>query len=55
MSDRSARLYFSQMLRGEIVGGISNDKVPPGLDMGSSLEFLGLYSRSLLGVCPIRT
>jgi sarcosine oxidase subunit beta len=40
-------------MRGEIVGGISNAKVPPGLDQGSSLRFLALYARSLTRMMPI--
>jgi sarcosine oxidase subunit beta len=40
-------------MRGEIVGGISNHDVPPGLDMSSSYEFLALYSRALIKTCPI--
>ena len=53
VADLSNGLYFSQSMRGEIVGGIGNDDVPPGLDMGSSTEFLALYSRALLGTCPL--
>ena len=53
VSDLSDGLYFSQSMRGEIVGGISNQAVQPGLDMSSSPEFLGLYSRSLLRACPV--
>jgi sarcosine oxidase subunit beta len=53
VADLSNGLYFSQSMRGEIVGGISNEHVPPGLDMGSSAEFLALYSRGLLRACPI--
>jgi sarcosine oxidase subunit beta len=53
VADLSNGLYFSQSMRGEIVGGISNEKVPPGLDMGSSHTFLGLYARALVKSCPI--
>jgi sarcosine oxidase subunit beta len=52
VADLSCGLYFSQSTRGEIVGGISNDKVPAGLDQGSSYRFLALYSRALLRTCP---
>jgi len=52
VSDLGDGLYFSQSMRGEIVGGVSNERVKPGLDMESSAEFLGLYSRSLLRTCP---
>jgi sarcosine oxidase subunit beta len=53
VADLSNGLYFSQSMRGEIVGGISNDRVPPGLDMGSSSGFLALYSRALVRACPV--
>jgi sarcosine oxidase subunit beta len=53
VADLSNGLYFSQSMRGEVVGGISNNAVPPGLDMGSSHDFLRLYSRGLLATCPI--
>lgn len=53
VADLSDGLYFSQSTRGEIVGGISNEKVPHGADQRSSYRFLALYSRSLLRACPI--
>jgi sarcosine oxidase, subunit beta len=53
VADLSNGLYFSQSMRGEIVGGIGNPRVPPGLDMGSSHRFLGLYARALVRTCPI--
>lgn len=53
VGDLSDGLYFSQSMRGEIVGGISNAKVPPGADQNSSLRFLGLYSRALARAMPI--
>jgi len=53
VADLSDGLYFSQSTRGEIVGGISNAKVPAGPDQRSSYRFLSLYSRSLLRACPI--
>ena len=53
VADLSNGLYFSQSTRGEIVGGVSNHKVPPGADQGSSYRFLSLYSRALLQACPI--
>lgn len=40
-------------MRGEIVGGISNEHVPPGLDMRSSHEFLKLYASALVKTCPV--
>ena len=53
VADLSNGLYFSQSMRGEIVGGISNDAVPAGLDMDSSHRFLGLYAKAMLRTCPI--
>jgi sarcosine oxidase subunit beta len=53
VADLSNGLYFSQSMRGEVVGGIGNEDVPPGLDMGSSHQFLGLYARAVLETCPI--
>jgi sarcosine oxidase, subunit beta len=53
VADLSDGLYFSQSTRGEIVGGIANEYVPPGLDQGSSHAFLGKYARSLVRVCPV--
>jgi sarcosine oxidase subunit beta len=53
VADLASGLYFSQSMRGEIVGGISNAKVPEGLDQGSSLRFLGLYARALSRTIPI--
>lgn len=52
VADLSNGLYFSQSMRGEIVGGVSNENVPPGIDQGSSREFLALYSKALLAACP---
>jgi sarcosine oxidase subunit beta len=53
VADLSNGLYFSQSTRGEIVGGIGNPDVPPGLDMESSHKFLALYATALLRTCPI--
>ncbi|MFO0569507.1 MAG: FAD-binding oxidoreductase [Polyangiaceae bacterium] len=52
VADLSNGLYFSQSTRGEIVGGVSNEKVPEGADQRSSHRFLSLYSRALLRACP---
>ena len=52
MSDLSNGLYFSQSMRGEIVGGVSNEDVPHGIDQGSSHKFLALYAKALLSLCP---
>jgi sarcosine oxidase subunit beta len=53
VADLSDGLYFSQSTRGEIVGGIGNEYVPPGIDQESSHAFLGRYARSLLRACPV--
>jgi len=53
VADLSNGLYFSQSMRGEIVGGVSNRDVPEGIDMDSSHRFLALYSKALLAACPI--
>ena len=42
-------LYFSQSMRGEIVGGMGD---PPGLNQTSSARFLARYSRALCEVMP---
>ena len=52
VGDLASGLYFSQSMRGEIVGGISNDRVPEGLDQQSSPRFLGLYARALSETMP---
>ena len=52
VADLGDGLYFSQSMRGEIVGGISNEDVPPGIDQGSSLRFLALYAQSLSRTMP---
>ncbi len=53
VADLSDGLYFSQSTRGEIVGGVSNEYVAPGLDQESSHGFLGKYARALVRTCPI--
>lgn len=53
VADLASGLYFSQSTRGEIVGGIGQERVPSGLDQGSSFAFLGLYARALVATCPI--
>ena len=53
VADLSDGLYFSQSTRGEIVGGIGNEYVPPGLDQESSHAFLGRYAHALLRACPV--
>ena len=53
VADLSDGLYFSQSTRGEIVGGVGNEYVAPGLDQQSSHAFLGKYARSLVRACPV--
>lgn len=53
VAELATGLYFSQSMRGEIVGGISNEAVPEGLDQGSSMRFLGLYARELTRTMPL--
>ena len=53
VADLSNGLYFSQSMRGEIVGGIGNHDVPEGLDMGSSHKFLALYAKALVRTVPV--
>jgi sarcosine oxidase, subunit beta len=53
VADLDSGLYFSQSMRGEIVGGIGNERVPHGIDQQSSSRFLGLYSRALTRAVPV--
>jgi len=53
VADLDNGLYFSQSTRGEIVGGISNEDVPAGIDQRSSHRFLSLYAHALTRACPI--
>ena len=53
VADLDSGLYFSQSTRGEIVGGIANDRVPEGPDQRSSYRFLALYARALVATCPL--
>jgi sarcosine oxidase subunit beta len=45
-------LYFSQSMRGEIVGGMGDPREPAGLNQGSSLRFLSRFSRALTEQIP---
>jgi sarcosine oxidase subunit beta len=38
VADLTDGLYFSQSMRGEIVGGVSNEPVPEGIDQRSSSD-----------------
>jgi sarcosine oxidase subunit beta len=46
-------LYFSQSMRGEIVGGLGDAAEPRGLRMGSSLRFLRRFSEALIEQLPV--
>jgi sarcosine oxidase, subunit beta len=52
VADLTDGLYFSQSMRGEIVGGVSVEPVPQGVNQESSREFLAKYSRSLVRAIP---
>ncbi len=45
-------LYFSQSMRGEIVGGMGDPKEPPGLNMGSTARFVSRFARALIEQLP---
>ncbi len=45
-------LYFSQSLRGELVGGLGDPGERPGLQAGSSLRFAARFARALVEVLP---
>ena len=53
VADLTDGLYFSQSTRGEIVGGVGQERVPPGLNQESSFAFLGKYARALTRACPV--
>jgi sarcosine oxidase subunit beta len=46
-------LYFSQSMRGEIVGGMGDPLEPPGLEMGSTFRFLSRFSQAILEQVPV--
>src|SRR5262249_32284204 len=46
-------LYFSQSMRGEVVGGMGDPEERPGLKMGSTLRFLSRFASALLEQMPI--
>jgi sarcosine oxidase subunit beta len=53
VSDLASGLYFSQSMRGELVGGMGDPLEPQGLEQGSTLRFLARFSRALLSAMPI--
>jgi heterotetrameric sarcosine oxidase beta subunit len=46
-------LYFSQSLRGEIVGGMGDPTEPEGVVMGSTLRFLARFARAAVATAPV--
>ena len=46
-------LYFSQSLRGEIVGGMGDPEEPPGIDSRSTLRFLARFARAISECVPV--
>ncbi len=53
VSELTSGLYFSQSMRGEIVGGVSVPSHGSTLKMGSTLEFLATYARRLVRLAPL--
>jgi sarcosine oxidase subunit beta len=45
-------LYFSQSMRGEIVGGMGDPKEPIALNLGSTQRFLTRYAQALIEQMP---
>lgn len=45
-------LYFSQSMRGEIVGGMGDPREPGGMNLGSTSRFLTRYSQALMEQLP---
>ena len=45
-------LYFSQSMRGEIVGGMGDPREPAALNQGSTLRFLARFARALTEQIP---
>ncbi len=55
VADLTDGLYFSQSMRGEIVGGIAVEPTPEGINQRSSAQFLATYARSLVRAVPSLT
>lgn len=53
VSELSTGLYFSQSMRGEIVGGVSMHDEGSTLSMGSRLTFLSRFAQRLVKLVPI--
>jgi sarcosine oxidase subunit beta len=53
VSELTSGLYFSQSMRGEIVGGVSLSGEAPSQSVGSRLKFLSTYASRLVRLMPI--
>lgn len=53
VADLTDGLYFSQSMRGEIVGGVAVEPVPEGINQQSSRRFLSTYARALTRAAPL--
>jgi sarcosine oxidase subunit beta len=45
-------LYFSQSMRGEIVGGMGDPLEPSKMELGSTMRFLTRYARAMIEAMP---
>ncbi len=53
VSELTSGLYFSQSMRGEIVGGVSLKNESPSMSVGSRLKFLSTYASRLVRLMPV--
>lgn len=53
VSELGSGMYFSQSMRGEIVGGMGDPQEPPGVETRSSLRFLTRMARGLVHRVPV--
>lgn len=53
VADLDSGLYFSQSMRGEIVGGISDPHVPDGINHQSSWNFASRYAKNITQLVPV--
>ena len=52
VSELSSGLYFSQSMRGEIVGGMGDPAEPPGLNQTSSARFAARFAEGVTRLIP---
>lgn len=45
-------LYFSQSMRGELVGGMGDPREPAGMNLGSTARFLTRYAQAMMEQLP---